>query len=340
VTLKNENYNMLVSIIIPLHNKEQYFERCFNSVINQTYKYIECLIVEDCSTDNSHGLAENLIQNYSGNIRFVLIKHEQNSGASVSRNTGIKNANGEYIFFLDADDVITENCINSLAALAKKYPDVDMVQGNRITRTTGEDDTIKTKKGELPEIVNGNMEIKKKYSRYIPSTPWNKLVRKVFIVNNNLYFREGITHEDTHWKIFYLKKIESFAFTGEITYIFYINPSGVMRNPNLFFSISSRLTIAEDILTNLDIDLFDQQILMARDLLNQQRKRIISDKKYSSLMPKCNFLLRKLPGAGFFIFLPLRLTAKKLKQGTYLILARVLSEKSLITVKTFLKRGH
>jgi len=328
---------MLVSIIIPLYNKELYFERCFNSVVNQTYKYIECLIVEDCSTDNSRKLAEHFIQNYSGSIRFILIKHEQNSGLSASRNTGTTNANGDYVFFLDADDAITENCINSLAAVVKKYPDVDMVQGNRITRMSGENDIIKTQKGELPEYVNNSIKIKK-YSRYIPSTAWNKLVKKAFIENNHLYFKKGIIHEDTHWKIFYLKKIESFAFVDEVTYIRYNTPDSIMKNPNLYSSISSRLTIVEDILINLDIDMFDQQILMVRDLLKQQRKRIVSNEKYSSLKPKCDLLLKKLPKTSFFIFLPLRLIARKIKQKIYFILLKAFGKKFLINIKAYIKK--
>jgi len=330
--------NIPISIIIPLYNKEQYFERCFNSVAAQTYANIECFIIDDCSTDNSATQAEQLIRNYKGFIQFNLIKHIQNGGLSASRNTGIENAKGEYLFFLDADDEITPNCVNVLVALVEKYPGVDMVQGNRITRIVEEGDILKTKQGELPEFVKDNLTIKKKYSRFIPSTSWNKLVNKKFVLDNNLFFKKGIIHEDTHWKLLFLKKIETFAFSNEVTYIFYKVPDSIMSNKNLYPSISSRLIIAEEILNNLDIDLFDEQLIMARDLLHEQKKRITSDIKYSSLMPKYAFLLKKMPKSIFFVFLPARVLAKRLKIQLHLVLLNFFGERRVERIKSTIRR--
>jgi glycosyltransferase involved in cell wall biosynthesis len=306
--LKN---NILVSIIIPLYNKKQYIERCFNSVTNQIYKNIECIIVDDCSTDSSLELVNNLIKNYAGNIKFVLVKHSRNGGLSAARNTGINNSNGDYLFFLDADDEIIENSISSLVILAEKYSEVDMVQGNIITKRGLRKNENLNPKGKLPEFIKGNLNIRR-YCSDIPETAWNKLVKKEFIINNSLYFKKGITHEDYHWRFFYLKKIESFVFTEENTYIFYEVPDSITTNKNLFSSISGCLTIAEDMLCNLDISLLEQQLFEISCLLNREKNKILSDEKYLSLLPKCEELLAKLPKRSFFTKLIMRDIKRKI----------------------------
>jgi len=285
-----------VSVIVPLYNKEQYFERCFNSVVKQDRKDIECIIVEDCSTDNSLKLANRLIESYTGNIRFLLIQHEQNGGLSIARNTGINNSNGEYLYFLDSDDEITDNCIDSLMILANKYPGVDIVQGNIFQYPRVENDCYELK-GVLPEFIKGNSEIREYYyKRYkrLPVNACNKLIKKKFITQNDLYYKERLVHEDYHWLFFAIKKLETFAFTDEYCYIRYFVPDSIMMNPDLSQSISGYLTIAEDILNNLDVDWLEQQIRQLRWMLNWQNERVLSDERYSFLMPKCQILLALL----------------------------------------------
>lgn len=91
--------NKKVSVIIPVYNKEKYIYKCIDSVINQSYKNLEIIIIDDCSSDNSL----NIICNFMDK-RIKVIKLENNMGVSYSRNIGIKNSSGDYICFLDADD--------------------------------------------------------------------------------------------------------------------------------------------------------------------------------------------------------------------------------------------
>ena len=203
--MKND---ILVSIIIALYNKAQYIERCFNSIISQSYKNIECIIVEDCSTDDSLQLLQKLIQTYSGHIKFLILRHATNSGLSTARNTAIKNANGDYIYYLDADDEITENCISSLVALAKKYSGVDMVQGGTII-LKGDVNSNEKQEDLLPEFASGNLQIKKRYSQRIPTAAWNKLFKMEFIIENNLYQKNGLIHESTLFNQKCLKRVLS-----------------------------------------------------------------------------------------------------------------------------------
>lgn len=98
--MDNEENN-LVSIIIPVHNAGRFLKDTINSIKNQTYKNWEAIFVDDCSRDNS----ADIIKEFGEDIRIKLITLEQNGGASVARNTGIDNAKGKYITFLDADDL-------------------------------------------------------------------------------------------------------------------------------------------------------------------------------------------------------------------------------------------
>lgn len=92
----------LVSIIVPVYNAEKFMRETIDTVLDQTYKYWELLLVNDCSTDNS----KNIIKEYEKkDKRIHLIELEQNSGAAIARNTGIENSKGRYIAFLDADDL-------------------------------------------------------------------------------------------------------------------------------------------------------------------------------------------------------------------------------------------
>lgn len=124
---------MKVSIIVPVYNAEPYILRCFDSMKNQTYTNIECIFVDDCSTDKSREIIKQQIAAYSGPITFKIIGNEENRGASTARNNGTYIATGDYIYYLDSDDEITENCIETLVNVAKKYPNAEIVQGNTET---------------------------------------------------------------------------------------------------------------------------------------------------------------------------------------------------------------
>lgn len=100
----------MVSIIIPNHNKEKFITETINSVINQTYRYWECIIIDDKSNDNSLYIIKNQIKD---DLRFKLLTNKQNKGGSFSRNLGLKNSKFDYIIFLDSDDILDPNCLQN-----------------------------------------------------------------------------------------------------------------------------------------------------------------------------------------------------------------------------------
>lgn len=118
---------MSVSIIVPVYNVEEYITDCFQSIVKQTYTGpMECLFIDDCGTDNSIQVLAGLIKAYDGPIEMRLLHHEKNKGLSGARNTGISNAKGDYLFFLDSDDQLYPFSISSFAdaAIKEKMPDV------------------------------------------------------------------------------------------------------------------------------------------------------------------------------------------------------------------------
>lgn len=105
----------LISVIIPVYNVEKYLHECIDSVINQTYKNLEIILVDDGSTDSSGEICDEYIEK---DDRITVI-HKKNEGPSKTRNTGLENANGKYIYFLDSDDYIAEDAIESLTSAAE-----------------------------------------------------------------------------------------------------------------------------------------------------------------------------------------------------------------------------
>lgn len=209
-----------VSIIIPLYNAEAFIENCFTLICNQTFDHsnIECIFVNDGSTDQSMVIATDLISRNSTKIKFCLISHAYNQGVSAARNTGIKYAHNMYIYFMDVDDTITPNCIQSLINATEIYPYANVIVGNIVTKKSGlyhhnisTAYITKTKSQNLHDIL---LFIYASYS-------YNKMILKEFIVENNLYFPIGIPYfEDLQWNIDLVKCCDEIAYLPEVTYIY------------------------------------------------------------------------------------------------------------------------
>ena len=120
-----------VSIIIPVYNSENYIDRCLNSVLNQTYQNFEILVINDGSTDNSQKIIDDYKYKYPEKIIAI---EQENKGVSVTRNESMQRANGKYIMFIDNDDYIEANYVETFLKEAEKE-DYDVVIGGyrRIT---------------------------------------------------------------------------------------------------------------------------------------------------------------------------------------------------------------
>lgn len=186
----------LISVIIPVYNIEKYVEKCINSIISQTYRNIELIIVDDGSTDNSPAICDKLAEK----DERIKIIHTKNSGLSEARNTGIEAANGQYLMFIDGDDFVDINMIKKMyeVLLSDKsdmvlcdYEYVDE-EGKVITREKKE--IFDKRKDSV--VLNEEMYWKNYYEYdciyYVISC--NKLYKRTIF--NNIRFPKGKLHED------------------------------------------------------------------------------------------------------------------------------------------------
>ncbi len=186
-----------ISIIAPVYNIEKYLDECFKSIQNQTLKDFEVLCIEDCSTDNSKSIIKKYVQIDN---RFKLIENSYNKGVGASRNIGIENATGEYIFFIDPDDVILSNCLDILYSTAKQ-------KKSFITCCNvlmwWEDDSKTKFKVRHKRRYRWN-KLKDKNFEALNRVIWNKLYRRSIFDNPDIRFIENVYHEDIdfYWKCF------------------------------------------------------------------------------------------------------------------------------------------
>lgn len=235
---------MKVSIIIPTYNVEAYIIDCLESITLQTFRgTLECIIVDDCGTDDSIALAESFIQHYQGNINFRILHREKNGGLSAARNTGLNEAKGEFVYFLDSDDYITPDCIESLVEVAKYFPKVEIVQGGIVnTKGTIIYDSTRFK---TPQLLEDRKDI---YSKLVfgklPVSSWNKLIRRDFLKENSIDFYEGVIHEDVDFLYKLAAHVTSFALCPVITYCYRIQREGsILSTTNDDCSTQSRILV-------------------------------------------------------------------------------------------------
>ena len=213
----------LISIIVPCYNAELYIKGCLYSITVQTYRNIEVLLIDDCGTDGTSCVINNFLKEYNGDITFRIIKHKHNEGVSCARNTGIRNAKGEYLYFLDSDDTITPNCIESLLVPFGKDNTIETVVGNYKIVGPLHFDAF-----DMEERTYNTEEIiKAQFTNKLYGMPWNKLIKRDFIIRNNLFFVEGIIHEDLLWNYCCAISLNKLHVVLKPTYYYNVHPGSI-----------------------------------------------------------------------------------------------------------------
>lgn len=211
-----------VSIVIPIYKVEAYIADCLQSVCAQTYSQLEVVLVNDATPDDSMEQAAPWIEKLRERFEVKVVTHEHNRGLSAARNTGINEATGDWIYFLDSDDEITPNCIELLVKEVEKHPDVDFVIGN--VEFVGATWNFPLR---CDAYVVGNENILRDFITYKwYMMVWNRLYRKEFIQQHHLYFKEGLLHEDELYSFQVATIAKSMAAVYENTYIYKIRTVG------------------------------------------------------------------------------------------------------------------
>lgn len=223
-----------ISLIIPMYNAEQHITACLDSVLAQTFKNYELIIVDDCSTDNSPEIVKSYIPKFGGRLNCFRFK-ENTGGAGIPRNKGITIARGEYIMFMDSDDMITKTALEENLKLAREYnPDVLYRTLYYKMREDGSEKELanvpKYKPGDETVIDNDlDMRIKDlARSRYWLG-PWRTFSRRDFILENEIFFPNIRPYEDLIWTHALLIYSKNFLRVPHPIYFYRDNENSMTR---------------------------------------------------------------------------------------------------------------
>lgn len=275
------------SFIVPVYNTEKYLKKCLDSLVNQTYKDFEIIVVNDGSTDKS----SNIISKYQKKYKNIIVINKENEGLSMARNRGVQKSSGKYIIFVDSDDYVSNKLLEEVD---KKIDDSDIL---RFQIATEDEDYTKINEyhEEEFESMRGYDAFKYLSSYHFVEPAWSYVIRKNYYIENKFSFKRGVYHEDfglIPYVIYKARKVKSVDFIG----YYYIQRNGsIMNNNDYKKTVKKAFDMLEQYKTmrlfakninrknNLD-DYFlsyisNSVIVKARELKKDERKVYINELK-------------------------------------------------------------
>lgn len=252
---------IILSIIIPVYNVEKYVECCLKSVISQNSTKIEVVVVNDGSTDKSLKICEE----YSDKFTYIKIVTQTNKGLSEARNTGIRHSNGEYLLFLDSDDYLLDNCLYKIINdLQYRHADISL--------------------GRAYSFVDGDSKLSlcqvdyKKYNTQIPSScfsdlnksdgfwfaAWLVIIKRSFILNNRLFFKKGIYHEDELWVPSVFAKASTLSLLNYGFYCYRVGRVGSIVYSNNIKREFDKILVADELFSLQNVSTESKKMLNER----------------------------------------------------------------------------
>lgn len=288
--LNNKIKPPLISVIVPIYKVEKYLGNCIKSIQNQSYKNLEIILVDDGSPDSCPALCDKFAK-VDERIKVI---HKINGGLSDARNVGIDVATGDYITFVDSDDFLLENVIETLYCLSDKY-NADFVMCKKMD--CGDDDVIGT---IVPPNDSSNIEVFEGHEKMvayletnqIETTAWKKLYKRYLF--DNLRFPKGKLHEDAFTTYKLVDIASKIVVTDKVGYVYRNNPRSIM---NSGFSLK-RLH---------SIEAKQEQLKFIEKKYPELRKFACAEVIYA-----CNFCLKEMAKKNFF-----EKDVEKMIQGLY-----------------------
>lgn len=216
--------NDLVSIIIPVYNVAQYLDDCLNSVIRQTYKNLEVIIIDDGSTDDSLEKC----RSFAAKDKRLKVLHQENAGVSAARNAGLNIMTGNYVLFIDSDDRIEQNMVESFIEILDENSKIDAVfcgykEFDDETGTIIKE--VVPNQSKLVDRDKGVAEIFGEYSTML----WNKMFRCSIIDKSDLFDVTLKIGEDELWMVDVLKKANNIMLIGTPLYYYRSRAEGASK---------------------------------------------------------------------------------------------------------------
>jgi len=210
------------SIIIPIYNAESYLRNTLDSILKQRFTDYEVILVNDGSKDNSLNICNEYKEKHS-NFKVITI---ENSGSGIARNTGIKEAKGEFLYFPDADDVLTEDALEKIdMVISSKKSDLYVFAFYKAYRDSDELILEKYEDNFLEsDDVRSHYEMyMERNGIYIQGAPWNKVFRREIVTKNGVEFPSLKRHQDEAFIVRYMAHTRNVLISKEPIYIYYLN---------------------------------------------------------------------------------------------------------------------
>lgn len=202
-----------LSFIIPVYNGEQYICRCLKSIFDQNYPYLNIIIIDDGSTDDSIKIIKKSILLYNKNNYNTTIISQNNSGVSHARNTGINATNSDYIAFIDQDDYILPEFCNTFMKQVNDYS-YDIVIGGFIRKNNN----------KITRIMKATDD---EWSKFCLTYPWSRIIRRDFLISNNILFKNTTIGEDVYFDLVSYSYTNKIKMLPDCLYVWSDNPSSV-----------------------------------------------------------------------------------------------------------------
>jgi glycosyltransferase involved in cell wall biosynthesis len=218
--------NKKVSVIVPIYKVESYLKRCIESILKQTYKQLEIILVDDGSPDSCGDIAEQ----YAKEDSRIKVLHKENGGLSDARNFGMKYVNGEYVIFVDSDDWLAPNLVEKLIKAMIKYQ-ADLVQ---TAFYYAHDDYLQFDNRvynveESPAVFDNQTLMKELVvNEKVKNFAWGKIYRTSLI--KDIPFKKGVLFEDVFWAHKVMMRVNKFVLLNEPLYFYYQRNDSIVAN--------------------------------------------------------------------------------------------------------------
>lgn len=213
--------NIKVSVIIPVYNSEKYLKQCLDSVVNQTLKDIEIIVVNDGSTDNSL----KIIQEYSNKYKNIKVINKQNEGCYKARNVGLENAKGEYVAFCDSDDYIKHNMYEKLYLKANDT-NADIVSSNYYIL---ENNNLKVVdfSSSIKVLEKTNNKLVGAENILLDAVIWSRIFKRQMLIDKGIMFHSDIhTADDAFFHALTMLNANKIIYIPDVLYTYRISRNG------------------------------------------------------------------------------------------------------------------
>lgn len=325
---------MLFSVIVPAYNVKDYLQNCINSIINTDFCDYEIIIVDDGSTDSATpALCDKIAAEHPGLIRVI---HQENRGLGGARNTGTVNAKGDYLFFVDSDDTVTENALGILAKAIEEHP-CDIIAFDIFTDNGS---------GNRNPLASSHIRCDKPFRladkpEFLLSLPnaWSRIWKRSLYIDNKIEYPERAWYEDIRTTSKLFAVAESIYTLDTSLYVYLQRDGSIMRSSNIERNVEIIDAFDDFVSWYKEKGLYDQykdelciltilnvfvaasvRVLMAdprHPLLSQFREYLeqsfpdYKDNKYISTIPRMKRLAYKLLCGRHYRLLKLLFTIKK-----------------------------